>query len=140
MKKRKYGEYTKYLPLPLLISLDQITKYLSLKYPIDLGVISITNVTNDGMILGLLSGQTTIIYAITLLAISFLIYYKEEFKENQTEYNLILAGILGNTLDRITQSHVIDFIQIGSFPVFNLADTFIVIGVALMTIKEFKNK
>ena len=58
-------------------------------------------------------------------------------------YSLFLAGAIGNWLDRVNYGFVIDFIQIGQFPVFNLADSFLTISIFLIIvfydkIKRFK--
>ena len=62
-------------------------------------------------------------------------------------YSLVIGGSLGNLIDRIIRGHVIDFIDVKifgcNFPIFNIADTFIVIGVFLLIIialrKEHSN-
>ena len=50
----------------------------------------------------------------------------------QTGFALVLAGAIGNGLDRLVSGHVVDFIHVHFWPVFNVADVFIVAGVALL--------
>jgi signal peptidase II len=48
---------------------------------------------------------------------------------------LILGGALGNVIDRIRLGYVVDFIQVGWFPIFNLADSAITVGAALLMLQ-----
>ena len=83
-----------------------------------------------------------------LIIIGILIYY---LKKNQVKgkinilsFSLVIGGALGNLIDRIIRGYVIDFISIKignyNFPIFNLADTFIVIGVILLLLKELRKE
>ncbi len=64
--------------------------------------------------------------------------HEELTKLENISYGMIIGGIIGNLFDRIIYSYVIDFIDFRIFgynyPVFNLADTFIVIGIIIMVI------
>ena len=93
-----------------------------------------------------------LILIISLLLILFLIYllnkdYLSKGKNNKllnVTYGLLFGGILGNLIDRIVRGYVIDYIGVYifnyKFPVFNLADSFITIGVILMIISTFKEE
>ena len=63
---------------------------------------------------------------------------KPKYKLEKIAYSLILGGAIGNFLDRIVYGYVIDFLDFYIFgynyPIFNLADTFIVLGVLLLII------
>ena len=65
-------------------------------------------------------------------------------KRNTLAFGMILGGILGNLSDRIFFGYVIDFLNFKiinyNFPVFNLADTFIVVGVILLIIAIIKGE
>ena len=60
--------------------------------------------------------------------------------KNNLAIIFILAGATGNFIDRIRYNCVIDFIQIGSFPVFNLADIMITVGVLIFAVQLFREK
>ena len=70
--------------------------------------------------------------------------YLEGFSLTNTAYGLLLGGILGNLLDRIIRGYVTDYVSLNivgyHFPIFNLADTFIVIGVFLLLLKEIRKE
>lgn len=119
----------KYMLIALICILtDQIAKFLAKKY--------LTISTNTGAIFGILQNQTTIIILLTFFALGFLIYYTN--KLNPIGLGLIFGGLIGNLLDRLIYSYVIDFIKISIWPAFNLADVFLVIGIIILILKEFK--
>lgn len=63
--------------------------------------------------------------------------YKEGF---HWKYVLLFAGAVGNAIDRIWHGFVIDFISIGNFPVFNMADIYISVGIGLFLLEEWTGK
>ena len=103
----------------LLIILDQLSKYF------------LGNVVNYGAAFGILKGYTTLLIIISLIVIFICIYYYKE-KKLKLGLSFILAGTIGNLIDRILLGYVRDFIDLRIWPVFNLADTFNVIGVILI--------
>lgn len=121
--------------ITLLLVLDQATKYLFSK-PIDLGIIAITPIINTGISFGLFKNNNFLFIIIAMLIITLLIIFKKEFEETQTQYALILAGATGNLIDRIIHGHVLDFIDFKFFPVFNIADALIFLGVTSIIIYE----
>ena len=105
----------------------------------------ITLAHNDGAAFSILRDKQILLIIITVIALFFI--YKRMNKETMDKlegfaFSMITGGILGNLLDRIVYNYVIDFIDFKifgyDFPVFNLADTFIVIGVILLIIKTIK--
>lgn len=74
-----------------------------------------------------------LVLAIIVLIIHFA-YKNLDFRRNMSSVtlSLVLGGAVGNLYDRITLGYVIDFISVGSWPVFNLADTFLVVGIFLL--------
>ncbi|QJC38350.1 hypothetical protein GJU04_00300 [Enterobacteriaceae endosymbiont of Donacia marginata] len=78
-----------------------------------------------------------------MVSIIILIFFLKKNKNKQISYNLILGGILGNFINRIKYGFVIDFIDIHifnyHFPVFNIADIFICIGIIFILKDIFLN-
>ena len=136
-----------YLIAGIGIIVDQITKFLASIYldNIDIipGFFSLTYVENKGAAWGILNNSTIILVGISvivLLIISKYISSTIEFtKLSVVSYGLLIGGIFGNLIDRIFRGFVIDFLNFNilgyNFPVFNIADTMIVIGVILMFIE-----
>lgn len=101
----------------------------------------ITYVKNTGAAWSIFSGVTILITIITLIIVAILIYYIINHTLNKIEivsYALILGGAIGNLLNRIMYGYVIDFLDFKIFnynyPIFNIADISIVIGVFLLII------
>ena len=111
----------------ILVLLDQITKFY------------LTSTVNTGAAFSLFQGQRYVLIAISVIVIFFILkYYKE--KNYQFPLTLILAGTIGNLIDRVFLGHVRDFIDLKFWPVFNIADTCIVIGAFLLAYKILKEK
>ena len=107
---------------------------------------NITYVRNTGAAWSIFSGEIIGLIIISILIICFLgIYiYKNKPKDMMEKigYSMILGGAFGNLLDRITYGYVIDFLDFYIFgydyPIFNLADSFIFIGVILLIIYTWR--
>ena len=133
-----------------IILIDQFTKYLMFfNYNIyvnkDLILFKLDFVKNYGAAFNIFSGSRiflsiiSIIFSILLL---YLILRKNTSKSiDMYSYSFILAGTVGNGLDRIIKGFVIDFINLNfiDFPVFNIADISINIGFILILYRIFKN-
>lgn len=110
--------------------------------------LNITYVRNTGAAWSILDNNTWIVTVISLLIIIGIIYYvyrnRVSKKILKIGYGLILGGAIGNFIDRIVFGYVIDFIDIDIFgwnyPIFNLADMFIVVGVILVMIDAWRCK
>lgn len=108
----------------------------------------LTYIQNDGAALNILSGDTFILITISLIALLYIIKLVITPKDNsmfQTIiYSLLISGILGNVIDRIFYGKVIDFLDFHifsyNFPVFNFADTFIVIGAILLVVNIIRSE
>lgn len=107
----------------------------------------ITYVKNTGAAWSIFSGVTILITIITLIIIAILIYYIINHTLNKIEtvsYALILGGAIGNLLNRIMYGYVIDFLDFKIFnydyPIFNIADISIVIGVFLLIITMIRGE
>ena len=123
----------------IIILSDQLTKnIININHKSlmnnDLIFFSIDYVKNYGAAFNILSGSriflSTISIIITLLLTCFIIYKKNLSNLDLYSYSFILAGTIGNGIDRITKGYVIDFINLNfiDFPVFNIADISINIG------------
>ncbi len=131
-----------YLGASLVVIADQVTKFLvrsnmvlGQSIPTD-GPIRITYITNTGGAFGILADQGFLIAIIAIIGVSaILLFYRYPMlKSNLVKvgFGLVLGGAVGNLIDRIYLKHVIDFIDLGAWPIFNIADSAIVIGVILL--------
>ena len=97
---------------------------------------SITHVTNTGAAFGLFPNQGSLFVAIAVIVVAAIIFYYRHLPVGQwwikVSLGLQLGGALGNLLDRLRLGYVIDFIDFKIWPVFNLADSAIVTGVAIL--------
>lgn len=128
----------------ILLAIDQFTKYLAVVYlqPISKiviieGVFSLFYLENSGMAFGLLQGGRWIFIAITVVVMCFIIYFYTTLPKNRygsiTRFFLLMliGGALGNFIDRLLHGFVVDFFffKLINFPVFNMADVFLVVAV-----------
>src|SRR3989344_5204458 len=129
----------KYLPLFLAVAgltifFDQLTKYfISTTRPEwKLGFLQIHFVYNTGAGFGILKGQMGILAIISaLVALAVILFYKRIPKEKiaQALFGLFLGRVVGNLLDRVIRGYVVDFFDVGFWPVFNVADVAISVSV-----------
>ena len=108
---------------------------------------NITYVMNDGAAFSILRGNQILLSILGILVIIVLGYYINKDKLNNYKviyYSLLIGGILGNILDRLIYNGVIDFLDFKIFgydyPIFNLADSFIVISVILIIIEIIRGR
>lgn len=133
------------------LALDQSSKFLVHKYlvlgssiPSD-GIFRLTFVTNSGGAFGLFPNQTfalTIASFIGIFIVSLLYrsYYPYKSRLANLSLGLLLGGATGNLIDRLLWKEVIDFIDVGMWPIFNFADAAIVVGFFLFTIMYLFSK
>lgn len=133
------------------IIFDQLTKYLIVQkftelnstVPLWTGVFHLTYVINTGAAFSVFSGQVEILrwvsLIVSLLLVIFIWYSPRLSLLEQLGYGFILAGAVGNGIDRFLFGYVVDFLdfRLINFPVFNLADVAINIGVILLLIASF---
>ena len=139
----------------ILLCIDQISKLLVVNLLTKTDSITIiknffylTYINNDGAAFSILVGKRIFLILIAVLAIVMLIrYIKKNNIQNKLELvsiSLIIGGSLGNLMDRVVRGYVIDFLDFKifnyNFPIFNLAATFIVIGVFLLLLKEIRKE
>jgi signal peptidase II len=136
----------------LVVVLDQVTKRLAedrlrgqRSVPLVDDILRLTYVENRGAAFGLLQDQTTFfvlvgIIVIGVIAASYRYLPRSGFLLHLA-LGLQLGGAIGNLIDRVRQGYVVDFVDFGYranwWPVFNVADSAIVIGVALLALNAF---
>jgi signal peptidase II len=124
------------------VAADQVTKHV-VTSTLDLdeslhvaGPLSIHHVQNTGIAFGFFSGATSIVTIVTAIAIAWMVVF---FARSGARHpvlpaalGLLIGGSLSNFVDRLRLGHVTDFIDFRYWPAFNLADSFIVVGVAIL--------
>jgi len=127
------GYYSIIMFLVLLL-IDRFTKIwaLTLNKNIDYGIVAFSYIINTGAGFSIFQNQNVLLAWIAVIALGLIIYFYNSFP--RTGFLLITAGIIGNLLDRLMYGYVIDFINFKIWPVFNAADSFIVIGVIVTII------
>jgi len=121
---------------------DQLTKHIvSSQLALDdevklIGPLSIHHVQNSGIAFGLFSSATAAVIVLTTLAVGWMLLF---FARSGSRHpvlpvalGLVIGGSISNLVDRVRLGHVTDFLDLKFWPAFNLADTFIVVGVALL--------
>jgi signal peptidase II len=127
----------------VIVAADQATKALARHFletggaiPIVDGYVQLTLVRNTGAAFGIFSNSRPIFIIATAVAMLLIVAYHASLKETNVLLSLALAfelgGAAGNLIDRIHLGWVTDFIYFNGFPVFNVADSAITIGVALL--------
>lgn len=99
--------------------------------------LSLQRASNNGVAFGLLSGRFSVIVPAACLALVLIfVYLALEPRPIIAGLagGMLIGGSLGNLLERLTRGHVTDFLHVPHYPTFNLADIFIVVGVALVAI------
>ena len=135
----------------VIVALDQWTKWL-VRTNIPLGTswlpeslewldpyARIVNWHNTGAAFGLFQGGSMVFAVLAFIVIGAIIYYYPQVEKSdwtlRTAMSMQLAGALGNLIDRLTQDgRVTDFISLGRFPVFNVADSSITVGTVILLI------
>ena len=126
----------------IVFLLDQFSKFLVREflvfresYPVE-GFFRFTHSHNTGSAFGILQDQNGPLILVSLIGITVLgfIYQSQRRPSNllRLSLGLQMGGAAGNLLDRVLLGHVIDFIDVGTWPIFNLADSSIVVGLGLL--------
>ncbi len=101
-----------------------------------LGPFSIHHVENSGIAFGLFASRTSFVIAITAIAVGLMIWFFARSGRRHpilpVGLGLVLGGSIANLVDRVRLGRVTDFLDLDSWPAFNLADMFIVVGVAVL--------
>lgn len=133
----------------IIIALDQLTKYMIVKslvigdsVKVIKNLLYITSHRNEGAAWGILQGKMWLFYIVTIVVLVILImFFKSEGYGKpliQFGLSLLIAGSIGNFIDRLFRSEVVDFIDTYifgyNFPIFNVADAALTIGVIVLII------
>jgi signal peptidase II len=123
---------------------DQVTKRaIERRLALDeshrvLPFLSITHVRNDGIAFGIFPGKLAIVSLLTAAAVLWMLVHFARSGSRHVLFpvalGLLVGGSVSNLADRLRDGHVTDFIHVSHWPTFNLADSFIVVGVALLAL------
>ncbi len=121
---------------------DQLTKAIvSARLPLgeavaNIGPFSIHHVQNSGIAFGLFAESTTAVIVLTAAAVTAMVVFFGRTAQQHpllpVSLGLVIGGSVSNLIDRVRLGHVTDFLDFAYWPAFNLADTFIVVGVGLL--------
>jgi signal peptidase II len=120
----------------IIILVDQITKFLLTNK--HFGIINYT--TNTGAAFSLFQGYTLVLTIISILVAIFIFFLAKKEKTIITPLAFIFGGTIGNLIDRVFLGYVRDFIDLQVWPIFNVADSFNVIGVLIIAYLILKEK
>lgn len=119
------------LTILIIVLIDQFTKYL-------VKILNINFITNTGSLFGLFKDFNVLLIWLSIVIIGIFLYNFEKIQKSNIKVKigsgLIVGGAIGNLIDRILYKGVIDFIDLGFWPSFNIADSAISIGVILLII------
>ena len=145
----------KFIPLLLIMFLiavsDQIVKavivnQLRLYDSINVipGILSIMRIHNSGIAFGLFPGMPDVFSVMNFISIFAVFYFYASVSPRTilltAACGLIMGGAVGNLIDRVRMGYVVDFINFSFWPAFNVADSAISIGVALLMISFFRGE
>ena len=138
----------------VVILLDYITKFMAAKYLLHSGSVCLissflylTLVKNTGVAFSFLEGRMVLIIICTVVILGGILKYTMVQKMDMFSnfaYGFIIGGAVGNLIDRVVRGYVIDFIDIYIFgynyPIFNVADIAVVVGVCMLLFVSFKKE
>lgn len=129
----------------VVLVLDQLSKYYAKVYlrpigyfPIIQDIFHLTYIENRGAAFGLLQGQRTVFIVLTVLMAAAIVYFLIKIPDTavflKTGLSLVLGGAIGNLIDRVRLGYVVDMFDFTliNYPVFNIADSSLVIGSILL--------
>ncbi len=148
MKKYFYSTRWLFLVAILIVGLDQISKVL-IRQNLAFGEIwspwewltpyaRFVHISNTGAAFGMFKNGNPIFMVLAVIVSGAILYYYPRIPDTEKvirfSLSLQLAGAVGNLIDRIFFGHVTDFISVGNFAIFNIADSSITVGVAILLI------
>ena len=147
MKQKTKSNLMLVLIALVVIALDQLTKR-AVQQNLALGeallvfppreFVRIVHWVNTGAAFGMFQGGNAVLIGLTVaITLAILIYYQtlpEDHLFQRICLALMVGGSIGNLIDRLTLGYVVDFVAVGRFPVFNLADSCVTVSVILLLI------
>jgi len=144
--ENRWGNWLLPVTAALALIADQVSKHIIVNnlhhsqewtpIPSLQWLFAITYTTNTGAAFGLFPDSSVLFIIIALIVVVAIFIYHRQLAAHQWllrfSLGLQLGGALGNLMDRLTRGYVVDFIYFKFWPVFNVADSCIVVGVALM--------
>ena len=130
----------------LVVTADQLTKlWIRSNLPVgqslpETGFFRLTHVHNTGAAFGLFYGQSFPLMVVALVGVVIILLYafflhrrfpSLDYRLTNSALGLVLGGTIGNLIDRLRSGYVTDFIDVGIWPVFNIADSAIVVGIII---------
>lgn len=148
MNKKKKQLYGMDLVIVLCLTfLDQLTKHLAMIHlkdqpaiPLIKGVLELQYLENRGAAFGILQNQKVILLIVSVLFIGVILFFLNKVPDT-SRYTIlhvlaaaVIAGGVGNMIDRFRQGYVVDFIYFSliDFPIFNVADIYVVTATILV--------
>ena len=135
----------------LILIFDQGTKWLIKEnmelyqsIPIIPNIFHLTYIENPGAAFGILANQRIFFIIITFIILAFIYYFYKQLKENQVllkiALGMVVGGALGNLIDRWRSGTVTDFFDFQIWPIFNIADTAVVVAMLYISYKVLTTK
>lgn len=119
----------------ILLIIDQVVKWLfvSRQPMIDWGWLRLHLVYNRGSAFGLVQDANVLLLWVAIIVLGLFVFFARQTPQRFMPFAIIAAaGALGNAIDRFFRGAVVDFIDLGWWPVFNIADSMIVVGVLVI--------
>lgn len=146
IQKNKQGWLWYLVLIIALVSADQLVKWwVTINIPRNgftqflPGLLGLTNLRNNGAAWSLMEGKQCFFTVVTVIAIVALIYLMHRFSNQrwlEISLSLIFAGTIGNFIDRLRLGYVVDMFELlpVNFPVFNVADACLTVGVLILIV------
>jgi len=124
----------------IIVFLDQLTKYL-----VKNDILNINYITNSGSLFGMFQNSALLLSWLSMIVLGGFLFYYDKIQKSKLIVKLgsglVIGGVIGNLIDRLAYGGVIDFIDLGWWPSFNIADSALCIGIGLLFIYFlFENK
>ena len=132
-----------FLPLIVLLVADQAVKHLirttmveGQSIPIIQNIFHITYIENPGAAFGILANQRILFLVLTAMIVGVMVYLYISLRNKKSltaiSLGIVVSGAIGNFIDRFLQGTVTDFLDFRIWPIFNIADICICVGIALI--------